>query len=421
MDARGRDARHGRHAAAARAPARLPAPALRRPAPAGHDRDGAGLRAEAADRRRAHDRARRDDPGPDPPPARPAQAGARDGDHPDHPRHGRDRGQGRPRGRHVRRTEGRDAPTRWSCSATCATPTPRRCWPRSPSPTRTRRSRSTRFPACRPTSDGPPLACRFAPRCAFATDRCRTEDPAARRARTRAIGTPASTPGTPRPTRWASSRRRCSPRPSATRRWSEPTAASSSCSARRTGTPPDPVRDGNGQAAVGVRPRVPRRDRRSSRSPPARSSASGSERCTRSPTSSSRSGAARRSGSSASPAAARPRSVAWASRSTPRPPARCCSTASTSARSRAASFATCAGTCSSCSRTPTPRSIRGCASRRSSPSPSTSPGAARRPSAPRPSAACSTRSVSATTRSPATRTSSPAASASASAWRGRSP
>ena len=46
--------------------AQLPAPALRRPAPAHHDRDGAGARAGAADRRRADHRARRDHAGADP-------------------------------------------------------------------------------------------------------------------------------------------------------------------------------------------------------------------------------------------------------------------------------------------------------------------------------------------------------------------
>ena len=45
---------------------RLPAPVLGRDAPARHDRHGDELQPEAADRRRAHDRARRDDPGPDP-------------------------------------------------------------------------------------------------------------------------------------------------------------------------------------------------------------------------------------------------------------------------------------------------------------------------------------------------------------------
>ena len=45
---------------------RVPAPALRRHAPARDDRDGDRVRAEGPDRRRADDRARRDDPGGDP-------------------------------------------------------------------------------------------------------------------------------------------------------------------------------------------------------------------------------------------------------------------------------------------------------------------------------------------------------------------
>ena len=44
----------------------LPARDVGRPAAARDDRDGAGLRAQAADRRRADDRAGRDDPAPDP-------------------------------------------------------------------------------------------------------------------------------------------------------------------------------------------------------------------------------------------------------------------------------------------------------------------------------------------------------------------
>ena len=52
-----------------RAARRLPARLLRRHAPAGHDRHGAGVRAEAADRRRADDRPRRHRPGAGPRPA----------------------------------------------------------------------------------------------------------------------------------------------------------------------------------------------------------------------------------------------------------------------------------------------------------------------------------------------------------------
>jgi ABC-type dipeptide/oligopeptide/nickel transport system ATPase component len=47
---------------------RLPAPALRRHAPARDDRHGAGLQPQAAHRRRAHHRARRHHPGADPRP-----------------------------------------------------------------------------------------------------------------------------------------------------------------------------------------------------------------------------------------------------------------------------------------------------------------------------------------------------------------
>ena len=40
---------------------------------------------------------------------------------------------------------------RRGCSAACGTPTPRRCWPRSPRSTRTPGTRCTRSPACRPS------------------------------------------------------------------------------------------------------------------------------------------------------------------------------------------------------------------------------------------------------------------------------
>ena len=62
---------------AADAPRRLPAPVLGRHAPARDDRDGARLRAEAPDRRRADDGARRHDPGADPRPAPRARRRAR--------------------------------------------------------------------------------------------------------------------------------------------------------------------------------------------------------------------------------------------------------------------------------------------------------------------------------------------------------
>ena len=73
--------------ARAGAPARrLSARALRRPAPARDDRDGARQRAGPADRRRADHRARRHDPGADPRAARGAAAAPRHGDAAHHPR-----------------------------------------------------------------------------------------------------------------------------------------------------------------------------------------------------------------------------------------------------------------------------------------------------------------------------------------------
>ena len=65
---------------------RLPAPVLGRHAAARDDRDGARVRAEAPDRRRADDRARRDDPGADPRAAARARRRARHGADPDHAR-----------------------------------------------------------------------------------------------------------------------------------------------------------------------------------------------------------------------------------------------------------------------------------------------------------------------------------------------
>ena len=72
---RGRDARPSRHPGRGGASRPVPARVLGRHAPAGDDRDGAGLPPEAAHRRRADDRTRRDRAGPDPrPAARPSSA-----------------------------------------------------------------------------------------------------------------------------------------------------------------------------------------------------------------------------------------------------------------------------------------------------------------------------------------------------------
>ncbi len=89
--ARHRAARRGRHPQGRRAHQGLPAPVQRRHAPARDDRHRPLLQPQAAARRRAHDGARRDDPGADPAPhaaAQPRVQRRRDRHHP-RPRRGR--------------------------------------------------------------------------------------------------------------------------------------------------------------------------------------------------------------------------------------------------------------------------------------------------------------------------------------------
>ena len=95
----------------------LSAPAVRRHAPARHDRDGAGVRPGAAHRRRADDGARRHDPGADPRAAAPdcsSELGI--GGHAHHPRPRRRRRDRRPRGRDVCRADRRERRRSTSCS-----------------------------------------------------------------------------------------------------------------------------------------------------------------------------------------------------------------------------------------------------------------------------------------------------------------
>ena len=86
---------------------RLPASVLGRDAAARDDRDGALVQPVAPDRRRADDRARRDDPGADPGADEAPSARPRLLDHSDHPRHGRRRRPRRAGRRDVRRQRGR--------------------------------------------------------------------------------------------------------------------------------------------------------------------------------------------------------------------------------------------------------------------------------------------------------------------------
>ena len=125
--ARDRPARAHRHPRAGAPRRRLSAPALGRPAPARDDRDGARLPAAPAHRRRADDRARRDDPGADPRPAR--RAAGRDGDgaplH--HPRPQPGAPLHAPGRRHGARQAGRDRADRGGVRARRSTATRRRC------------------------------------------------------------------------------------------------------------------------------------------------------------------------------------------------------------------------------------------------------------------------------------------------------
>ncbi len=100
------DRRHAAHGGLPRSQAgiaHLSVRTLGRPAPARHDRHGAGLPAGAADRRRAHDRARRHHPGPDPAPHQGPAGRARHGAPDDHPRSRRRRQRRRRRRRDVSR------------------------------------------------------------------------------------------------------------------------------------------------------------------------------------------------------------------------------------------------------------------------------------------------------------------------------
>ncbi len=157
---------------------RLPARALRRPEAARDDRDGAGVLPFARDRRRAHDRARRDGAGPGAPaheeaPGRPRAV--------DDLHHARPVGAGRdvgPTRDHVRGQDHRGRPRRRRLPLAASTPTPR------PSPRRSPRSATHRFRG-KPSGlggDPPdpanmPSGCSFHPRCPKAFEDCSTVDP----------------------------------------------------------------------------------------------------------------------------------------------------------------------------------------------------------------------------------------------------
>ena len=142
---------------------RLPAPVLRRHAPARDDRDRALLRARRPDRRRADHGPRRHHPGPDPgadegPPARIPH-----GHRAHHAQHRRRRRDGRRRRRHVRRPPVEHAPV-GDLFKNPSTPYTKGLLGSVPS-IYTRKERLEAIPGQPPDLSGGFVGCPFAPRC----------------------------------------------------------------------------------------------------------------------------------------------------------------------------------------------------------------------------------------------------------------
>ena len=174
---RGRAAGARRHPGP-QAPRRpVPARVLRRHAPAGDDRDGAGQRAQAADRRRADDGAGCDCPGSDPGAAGGSPGAAGHGDHHHHPRPGRRRRDRRRDRRHVRRADrrARQRPRRSSTS-----PQHPYTWgllssiPRLDNP---RDEELVPISGRPPSLINRPSGCHFHPRCPYVRDAHKRVDP----------------------------------------------------------------------------------------------------------------------------------------------------------------------------------------------------------------------------------------------------
>ena len=185
------------HPGAGAARRRLPAPVLGRDAPARDDRDGALLRPAGADRGRADDRARRDDPGADPRADRRRCASGRGSSvvlitH--------DMGvvagiadrilvmyAGRVIEEGPTRAVFRDPqhPYTWSLLGSI------------PRLDRPRPRRLTAIPGAPPTASGPATGCAFAPRCPHRFERCDELPPLARASGRRTTSTPATCRSSP--------------------------------------------------------------------------------------------------------------------------------------------------------------------------------------------------------------------------------
>ena len=143
--AHARTADAGRHSRSGDAACELSASIVRRPAPAGHDRDGARQRAGSVDRGRADHGARRHRAGADPGAARGNPRTARHEPAVHHPR-SRHRAPHRRRGLRHERTARSSSRVRWSrFSPRRNIPIPARCSRPSRSPTRRRRGRNRRW------------------------------------------------------------------------------------------------------------------------------------------------------------------------------------------------------------------------------------------------------------------------------------
>ena len=160
---------HGRHLGPRAAPEAVPAPVQRRHAAADDDRHGHGLQPRPHPGRRAHHRARRDHPGPDPR----AHEGpvAQDGRGHGHD-HAQSRGRRplrRSRQRDVRRPHrgARDGPAR--STPTRATPTLSGCFDRCRASTSHAAPSSCPSRASRPDLSRLPPGCAFQPRCQYAS------------------------------------------------------------------------------------------------------------------------------------------------------------------------------------------------------------------------------------------------------------
>ncbi len=158
-----RPARARRHPAQARQ--RLSARAVGRDAPARDDRDGARLRPGDRHRRRAHDRARRHGPGPDPGAPRAAAPQARPVADPHHPRPVGDRRDVRPGDGHVRRPGRRGGHRSQEVFRRPRHPYTQKLLSAFPNIHADRRTLDV-IPGSPPDLRDPPPGCRFAPRCA---------------------------------------------------------------------------------------------------------------------------------------------------------------------------------------------------------------------------------------------------------------